>query len=30
MRIENGEWVDLAWKEVITFEKKASSHASSH
>lgn len=30
MRLENGEWVDLAWKEVITFEKKASSHASSH
>jgi len=30
MRLENGEWVDLAWKEIIKFEKKAAVHASSH
>jgi len=30
MRLENGEWVDLAWKEILTFEKKAASITSSH
>ena len=30
MRLENGKWVDLAWKEILTFEKKAASISSSH
>ncbi len=30
MRLENDEWVDLAWKEILTFEKKAASITSSH
>ncbi len=28
MRLENGKWVDLAWKEILTFEKKAASISS--
>ncbi|MDO9522726.1 MAG: branched-chain amino acid ABC transporter substrate-binding protein [Methanocorpusculum sp.] len=30
MRLENGEWVDLPWKEVLTFEKKAAAISSAH
>ncbi len=30
MRLQNGKWVDLPWKEVLTFEKKAAAISSAH
>ncbi len=30
MRLQNGKWVDLPWREVLTFEKKAAAISSGH
>ncbi len=30
MRLQNGKWVDLPWREVLTFEKKAAAISSAH